>query len=269
MTGRRLFPNFCVALALTALTACSASNIGTAAQPSTNAPPELLKAAHDRDEAVDKADIATWDRLTTPDFTLVDDSGRFMSRADRVAEIKASQPAPSPNPCQQEQFQFYGNLATRRCRDRNTWWLESWVKSDEGWRVAAIQGTPPQSGGQDAEQEIIKLEETANNASLKKDRATLEQLLADDLISLNSNGTMTNKAEEIALTEQANFWTDAKLSNVKIRVYGNTAVLTGTLTLTGTLKGYVAGPRLITAVWVRRNGRWQTVSEHASLTAKP
>jgi hypothetical protein len=265
MTGR-LFPILCVTVALMALTACNPSNTRTAAQ--TNAPTDLVKAAHDRDEAVDKADSATWDRLTTPDFTLVDDSGRFMSKAERIAEIKASKPAASTNPCQQEQFQVYGSVATRRCRDRNTWWLESWVKSDEGWRVAAIQGTPMQGGGQDAEQEILKMEETANSASLKKDRVALEQLLADDLISLNSNGTATSKAEEIALAEESK-WTDAKLTNPKVRIYGNTAVLTGTLTLTGSLKGYVAGPRLITMVWVRRNGRWQTVSEHASLTTKP
>ena len=74
------------------------------------------------------------------------------------------------------------------------------------------------------------MEETANNASLKKDRSALEQLLADDLISLNSNGTATSKAEEIALTEESK-WTDAKLTNPKVRIYGNTAVLTGTLRL--------------------------------------
>ena len=102
MTGR-LFPILCVAVALMALTACNPLNTGTAAQ--STAPPDLAKAAHDRDEAVDKADSATWDRLTTPDFTLVDDSGRFMSKVERIAEIKASKPAVSPNPCQQEQFQ--------------------------------------------------------------------------------------------------------------------------------------------------------------------
>jgi len=79
---------------------------------------------------------------------------------------------------------------------------------------------------------------------------------------------MTNKPEEIALSADAN-WTAAKLSNPKVRIDGNTAVVTGTLTITGSAKAYVAGPRLVTAVWVRRNGRWQTVSEHASLCSSP
>jgi hypothetical protein len=127
-----------------------------------------------------------------------------------------------------------------RCADASTktrGWLESWVNSGDVWRLAAIQGTPTPSEG--IEQEILKLEQTSNDASLKKDRAALEQLLADDYMSLNSNGTLTNKAEEIAESMGAN-WTDAKPSNLKVRVYGNTAVVTGNLMLTGSAKGYVA-----------------------------
>jgi hypothetical protein len=266
MAGRNLFSSLCVAAALAALTACSASSTDSAVQPGTNAPPDLVKAAHERDEAVEKVDVATWDRLTTPDFTLVDDTGRFMNRADRLAEFKASKPADSPNPCQQEQFAVYGNVAMRRCLDKNAWWLESWVKSGDVWRLSAIQGTPTPSEG--IEQEILMLEQTSNDATLKKDRAALEQLLADDYVSLNSNGTLTNKTEDITESMGAN-WTDAKMSNLKVRVYGNTAVVTGNLMLTGSAKGYVAGPRLRTDIWVRRNGRWQEVASHTSLVVKP
>src|SRR5689334_4183836 len=133
MARRSLLSSFCVLATLMALNACSASSTDSAAQPGTSAPADLVKAAHERDEAVDKVDTATWDRLTTPDFTLVDDTGRFMSRADRFEEFKASKPVDSPNPCQEEQFKVYGNVATRRCMDKNAWWLESWVKSGDVW----------------------------------------------------------------------------------------------------------------------------------------
>jgi len=59
MAGRNLFASLCVGAVLMALPACSPATNGTAAQPSTNASPDLLKAVHDRDEAVDKVDAAT------------------------------------------------------------------------------------------------------------------------------------------------------------------------------------------------------------------
>ncbi len=268
--GRLLFSLCAVAVLMLSVTigGCSpASPDATATGSGAPAPAELVKAAHDRDEAVDKADTATWDRLTTPDFTVVDDSGRSMSRAERIAEIKGTKPAASPNPCQQEQFKVYGNAATRRCLDRNAWWLESWVKSDQGWRAAAIQGTAANGGGEGADQDVLKLEQTLNSAYLKKDRATFEELLADDFTSLNSNGTTTNKAQEIAESMDAK-WTESKISNLKVRIYGNAAIVTADLTLTGSAKGYVAGPRLRTDIWVRRNGRWQDAVSHTSLVVK-
>src|SRR5262245_3637345 len=110
MARRSLLSCLCVVAALTALTACSPSNTDSPAKLITNTPPDISKAASERDEAVNKVDVATWDRLTAPDFTLVDETGRFMNRADRLAEFKVSKPADSPNPCQQEQFKVYGNV---------------------------------------------------------------------------------------------------------------------------------------------------------------
>ena len=119
------------------------------------------------------------------------------------------------------------------------------------------------------EQEILKLERTLIDADHKHDRATFERLLADDFLALNSNGTMESKAEAIAWSMSVdNTFTDATLSNLRVRIYGDAAVVTGNLILAGSAKGYVAGPRLITDVWVRRNGRWQAVSEHVSLVVK-
>jgi hypothetical protein len=53
------------------------------------------------------------------------------------------------------------------------------------------------------EQEILKLEQILDDAFLKKDRATYERLLADDYLYIHSNGTMTNRMQEIAETMSA------------------------------------------------------------------
>ena len=111
-----------------------------------------------------------------------------------------------------------------------------------------------------AEQEVLRLEQTLDQAFLKKDRATFERMLADDYVYVHSNGTMTNKAQEIAEAMSADIkWTASKLDNLKVRIYGDVAVVTGEQTLTGSAKGYISGLRRITDLWVRRNGRWQTV----------
>src|SRR5438046_9523350 len=116
------------------------------------------------------------------------------------------------------------------------------------------------------EQEIIKLEQTVTDAQFKKDRATLERLLADDYLYTHSNGSVLNKAQEIAESMSSDVqWTDSKFADLKVRIFGDVAVLTGRQTIQGTAKGYVHGPRRLTVIFVRRNGRWQWLGGQATL----
>jgi len=119
------------------------------------------------------------------------------------------------------------------------------------------------------EQELMKLEQTWNDvASIKKDRAVLEQILADDYVYTHSNGAVTNKAQEIADTVSSeNKWTSSKTDDMKVRVYGDVAIVTGRQTLQGTAKGYVSGPRRFTDIFVKRNGRWQCAGGQSTLVA--
>ena len=117
-----------------------------------------------------------------------------------------------------------------------------------------------------ADQEVLNLDHALIDALFKKDRATFEPLLADDYVYIHSNGTVANREEEIGQTMASDVkWTASKLSNLKIRVYGDAAIVTGTLTHTGSAKGYVGGARLVTHLWVKRNGRWQTVGGQSTI----
>src|SRR5205823_10757596 len=60
-------------------------------------------------------------------------------------------------------------------------------------------------------------------------------------------------------------WTDSKLADLKVRILGDAAVLTGRQTIQGTAKGYVPGPRRITDMFVKRSGRWQWAGGQATL----
>jgi hypothetical protein len=108
-------------------------------------PPELREAMRARDEAVAKADAATWDRLTTDDFTVVLADGTLLTKGERLAQFKTQQATP-PAPAQQEQIKHYGDVFVRRAlrqvRDAGAAWvLDIWVKDAKGWRVAAVQVT--------------------------------------------------------------------------------------------------------------------------------
>ncbi len=117
------------------------------------------------------------------------------------------------------------------------------------------------------EQEVLKASQVLDEASLiKKDRATMERLYADDYMYLHSNGTVNNKTQEIAEYMSPDLkWTTHKSDDLKVRIYRDVAVVTGLSTLTGSAKGYVSGGRRFTEVWVRRNGRWQSVGGQSTL----
>jgi len=117
------------------------------------------------------------------------------------------------------------------------------------------------------EQEVLKMTRELNDASLiKKDRATMARLYADDYVYNHSNGTVTNKSQEIAEYMSADLkWTAQTTSDLKVRTYHDVAIVTGVTTLTGSAKGYASGARRFTEIWVRRNGRWQTIGGQSTI----
>ena len=111
---------------------------------SAQIPTELREAMRARDQAVAKADAATWDRLTVDDFTVVFQDGRMLTKAERLAEMKQQKPA-ELTPAEQEQVKRYGDTVVRRFRRTTSSGdfrsIEVWVKDAQGWRVAAVQLT--------------------------------------------------------------------------------------------------------------------------------
>jgi len=103
-------------------------------------PADLQKAMQERDQAVDKVDAATWDRLTAAEFTLVDETGTFMTKAQRLAQLKAQKPS-AALPHEKEQITGQGDVYVRRFLSGGQWWLDIWVRTPAGWRVTAVQGT--------------------------------------------------------------------------------------------------------------------------------
>jgi hypothetical protein len=95
----------------------------------------------ERDHAVSNVDVAAWDRLTADDFTLVDNTGAFMTKAQRIAQLKTEKPTAYAAP-QRVQIKRYGDAYIRRfLNGGNLWVLDVWVRQGSTWRVAAVQTT--------------------------------------------------------------------------------------------------------------------------------
>jgi ketosteroid isomerase-like protein len=115
---------------------------------------------------------------------------------------------------------------------------------------------------EDVQAQLTKLEMDRAVAVVKADIATLDKYTSDDYVLINMNGRMTGKAEMIeGFKSGSSKLTSDELSDVKVRVYGNTAVVTAKADVKGTLGGADAtGTILYTRVYVKKDGRWQSVS---------
>ena len=74
-------------------------------------------------------------------------------------------------------------------------------------------------------------------AMVKKDTLALQQLLADDLIYIHSNGLKEDKKEHIsAIASGKIVYEQMTRENVKVRRYGKIAVVTGNVRVKGLLQ---------------------------------
>ena len=114
--------------------------------------------------------------------------------------------------------------------------------------------------------EIENLESQWRTALMQNDVATINRLLADDYLGINPNGTLETKADALAQRRSGT----TKISsidpiNMKIRVYGDTAVVTSQVELQGhDGERDISGRYHYTRVYSRRSGEWKVVSFEAS-----
>jgi uncharacterized protein (TIGR02246 family) len=117
------------------------------------------------------------------------------------------------------------------------------------------------------EQAIRQLDGERIRAQVGADAAALERIYADDFIGIGPSGTVRTKSQVIAdFTSGELKFQSITTDDVRVRVYGNTAVETGRSTMNGQDKGK-AVPRenRFTRVWVKQQGRWRLVANHYSL----
>ena len=130
--------------------------------------------------------------------------------------------------------------------------------------MVAAQAKDKEMGG--TEQTVAALEQKWVDASKASNPDMLAPLLADKFINTDSSGKVTGKAETLA-SIKASKWETNQISNVKVTVFGKTAIATGDWVGKGTDadgKAVDAHERW-TDTWVEMSGgKWQCVASHGS-----
>ena len=111
-------------------------------------------------------------------------------------------------------------------------------------------------------QTVVDLDKKRMQAMAKKDVATLEAVLADDLVYTHSSARLDTKRSLIdAMVSGATVYTGVEPSDVKAQDLGDTVVLTGIAQIKVVSNGTPnAFSVRFTDVYAKRNGSWQMVT---------
>jgi ketosteroid isomerase-like protein len=114
----------------------------------------------------------------------------------------------------------------------------------------------------EAQQAIIEAEEHLAAASLNLDLSVFDQLLHPDYVIVQPGGVIKTKAETMAsLASDTRHWQVAGSDEMEVRVYGDTAVVTGRWTGKGQNgdEPFDYQARFL-SVWVKENRQWCNVA---------
>lgn len=98
----------------------------------------------------------------------------------------------------------------------------------------------------------------------------LSSLLAEDFVITIEDGSIFSKAGYITHSADSSTHVEvAELSDLKVRMHGDTAIVTGAYHEKGESNGkrYEYHDRL-TDVWMKSGGKWQVVASHYSVPSK-
>jgi ketosteroid isomerase-like protein len=119
--------------------------------------------------------------------------------------------------------------------------------------------------------ELNELEQRLIRAWVDRDRETIDAVLDDNWAVIDVSGRILTKAQVL---EEAFQTGDRQIEagtidEVRVRTFGEVAVVTGRTIVTGTYRGSRSAVKLrFTDVCVKRGDRWQVVSSQATLLSE-
>src|SRR5579871_154975 len=134
-----------------------------------------------------------------------------------------------------------------------------------------LVSAPHASAQEQSDADTVKAMELKWTESYKQRQvAILSSLLAEGFVITIEDGSTYSKTGYISHTAEPGVQVQvAEMSDIKVRMHGNTAVVTGAYHEVGTSDGkrYEYRDRF-TDVWMKMGGKWQVVASHYSVPVK-
>jgi len=110
-------------------------------------------------------------------------------------------------------------------------------------------------------EELLKLENEFARAVANNDADAVDGLLAEDWIIVDPDGSIIDKARFLGVIRSGALSHESmEATDLRVRLYGNTAVVTGLTTSKGKFMGQdFASCERATDIFVKQSDRWQCV----------
>jgi ketosteroid isomerase-like protein len=111
------------------------------------------------------------------------------------------------------------------------------------------------------QEEVVKLENEFARAGASNDADTLDEILADDWIIVDPDGSFIDKARFLGVIKSGVLSHESMEStDLRVRLYGNIALVTGLTTTKGKFMGQdFASCERTTDIFAKQTDRWQCV----------
>ena len=112
------------------------------------------------------------------------------------------------------------------------------------------------------ERTLMKMEQEMADAIVKGDTSVWDKYSADNSVFTDPGGMMMNKAQSMAMFKSGDLKLESiKMDNMKVQMFGNTAVVTYTSMDKGTYKGKdISGEYRWTDVFAKVGGKWKLIA---------
>ena len=154
---------------------------------------------------------------------------------------------------------------------------DPWLMKGRPWRhfrgcesgVVKAKNSQVDASANAAKREVERLLDELATAHLQSDGAALDRIRSDDFVITTADGRLMNKAQaRVALDDFAR--SRYEHDDVRVRVYGETAVATGRISMQGSFRGHARNDQSrFTRIFVKREGRWQLVANQLTRIPQP
>jgi ketosteroid isomerase-like protein len=228
-------------------------------------------------------DLASLDRILADEYTFInDDAGGVVNKKQILDSFKSGGDREITSYTRQDdRVRIYGDVAVLTYRYHSTETYKGrenggdfrvtriFAKQNSRWRIVGGQETrvsqPEPSLASASREDVLtlkQLEQDWLDAYREGDADKMGKILADDFVGRWGDGSTQTKEEQLkAIRTGAEKHSANQLVECNVRIYGDTAVVTGINTEQSILEGRDgSGTVSFTDVFVKRHGHWQVVA---------